>query len=75
MKTELLEYIFEHTSEDCMSDLKDSKNLKPYISYIMKIDDEMYTVEDWKYVYMYLTGKHVEGSVDYIKRLLQEWVK
>ena len=41
----------------------------------MKIDDEMYTVEDWKYVYMYLTGKHVEGSVDYIKRLLQEWVK
>ena len=74
MKTKLLEHIFEHTNEACISDLKDPRNLKPYISYIMKIDEQIYTIEDWKYVYMYLTGKHIDGNIEKIKQLLQEWV-
>lgn len=75
MKKNLLEHIFDNTTEACMSDLKSPKILKRYVSYIMEIDTQEFTVEDWRYVYMYLTGKHVNGTIEEIKQLLEEWVK
>lgn len=75
MKKNLLEHIFDNAKEACMSDLKNPRNLKPYLSYIMQIEDHVYTTEDWQYVYMYLTGEHIDGTVDEIKQLLHEWVK
>lgn len=75
MKKHLLEFIFDHTKEVCISDLKNPKILKSYIPDIIQIEDKGYTIEDWKYVYTYLTGKKIDGSIDDIKKSLEKWVK
>lgn len=75
MKTDLLETVYHHSKEDCISDLRDPNHLRKHIHFIMSISDEAFSVEQWEYMYAYITGEQVHGTIAEIKQLFKKWVK
>ena len=76
MKEELLEYVFAHVHEDCLSDLRIPFVLNRYLDFILNIPEEMFDLNDWDHFLEYLCGIKGEiGTIKEAKEFLTNWVK
>ena len=74
MKDALLDYIFENSDIAYISDLRQKLIFQEYADIIFRIDDHQFSVQEWNYVYQYLTGEDIEFSaVSDVKKALQKW--
>ena len=74
MREELLEYIFKHTGEDCLSDLRIPAIFRMHIVFVMKINDDMFPVSEWNQLIAYICKDGIEvWSVDEAKEKLYRW--
>ena len=74
MREELLEYIFKHTGEDCLSDLRIPAIFWMHIVFVMKINDDMFPVSEWNQLIAYICKDGIEVcSVDEAKEKLYRW--
>lgn len=74
MREELLEYIFEHSKEDCLSDLRNPAVFRMHMVFITKIDDQKYSIDEWNQLISYICG-HI-GRADNVKEakeMLNRW--
>ena len=76
MKDALLDYIFDNCDAAYISDLRQKMIFQEYADMILEIEDTKFSVEEWNYVYRYLTGANgVFSAVAEVKEALQSWMQ
>ena len=76
MKDALLDYIFENSDIAYISDLRQKLIFQEYADIIFRIDDHQFSVQEWNYVYRYLTGANaVFSAVAEVKEALRSWMQ
>ena len=75
MKHELIEYIYKQLDYECLSELRNSDVLRKNMQMIFCIPEEMFTLDDWKYLYRYITGENNDfKTIDDVKNALRNWM-
>ena len=76
MKDALLDYIFDNCDAAYISDLRQKMIFQEYADMILEIEDTKFSVEEWNYVYRYLTGANaVFSAVAEVKEALRSWMQ
>lgn len=76
MKYCLLDHLAEHVNVHYISELKVKDLVKPYASYISSIQNDLYSLADWKDTCDYLLQncENIESIEDAKKRIL-DWLQ
>lgn len=75
MKEDLLEYVFKNSKCTYLSDLRIPLILNQTLSFILNVEEDAFSLEDWLHFYMYVTGtKEAETSIAEVKQALKKWV-
>ncbi len=70
----LLEFIYENVNDVCLSEIHQPDVFKASFIFILEIEDDEFSLEDWKYTYAYITkSTNVQNSVKEIKEDLKKW--
>ncbi|MGX8833535.1 hypothetical protein ACWG0P_04910 [Amedibacillus sp. YH-ame6] len=75
MKYQLLDQLANHCGVHYISDIKNKAVLCTYQTYILNMDEALYSLEDWKDVCEYILGE-AEGitSITQAKNKIIEWL-
>lgn len=74
MRYTLLDYLFEKSNENCLSDLKTKPILRRHLPWILSLENDAFQIEEWSYVYQYITQDiKVFSSVEEAKQVLSQW--
>lgn len=75
MKTdELLEYIQTHCELNYISDLRNPFYLQECLSFLHEIDKASFSLEQWRYLYEYITGQNCgDTAIDTIRKKIDSW--
>ena len=74
MEGKLVEYIYEQSKVDSISDLRSKEVLRLCMHLIEEIQEESFSLSAWLYAYQYFTGKSIYvHTVDDVKKALKKW--
>lgn len=74
MREELLEYVFKSSGEACLSDLRIPTILKTNLPFILKIEEEQFSIMEWQQLYTYLLGMPTNlKDIAAIKQAIADW--
>ena len=74
MEYKLMEYIYNNSRNECLSELRKPDVLRYSMNMILNISEDEFTLDDWKYTYQYITGKIIEvNTIKDVKQALKEW--
>ena len=73
MKTdEMLEYIQLHCNY--ISDIRNPIYLKECLAFLNEIDDDAFTIQQWRYLCEYITGQECSSSaIDAIRKIINSF--
>ena len=70
----LLEFIYENVNDVCLSEIHQPDIFKTSFIFVLDIEDDEFTLEDWQYTYAYITkSKDAKTSIKDIKDDLRKW--
>ena len=75
MKTdEMLEYIQKHCNLNYISDIRNPVYLKECLVFLNDIDDDAFTIQQWRYLCEYITGQECRASaIDTIRKIIDSF--
>lgn len=75
MKISLLEYIYNHSDVEFLSDLRVKGMIKKSIPIIQNIRESQFSLDEWKYFYLYLTNHTLTAStINEAKESVIYWI-
>ena len=71
----LLEFVYETVQDICLSEIHQPETFKTKFIFLLDIEENKFTLDDWKYTYAYITQstQNIGNSVSEIKEALRRW--
>ena len=71
---EMLEYIQLHCNLNYISDIRNPIYLKECLAFLNEIDNDAFTIQQWRYLCEYITGQECSSSaIDAIRKIINSF--